>query len=486
MVTSSRADTVVLMESRDDLYVNGCWVRSSATGSLEVTNAATEEVIARIPDGTPEDVDRAVSAAVRAFPAWAGTSAEGRGALLAAVADGLKARAGAIAEVIAQEVGMPIGLARRVQAGLPIATFASMPALLQQITHEERIGNSLVILEPIGVVGCITPWNFPLHQLAAKVAPALAAGCTVVAKPSELAPLSAYLLAESVEEAGLPPGVFNLVMGTGPVVGEALARHPGVNMLTFTGSTRAGRRVGELASATVKAVALELGGKSANVLLDDADFERAVPDGVAKCFLNSGQACNALSRMLVPGSRLAEAERIAVQAAEAFTPGDPFHEGTRLGPLVSETQRERVRHYIDAGVAEGARVLTGGSRAPDELDRGFFVRPTVFTDVRPDMTIAQEEIFGPVLSIIAYEDEDDAVRIANDSAYGLGAGVWSADPERAQRVARRLRAGQVEVNGGAFNPLAPFGGFKQSGHGRELGRYAIEGFLTTKSLQLDA
>jgi aldehyde dehydrogenase (NAD+) len=474
------------IETRGDLYIDGQWVPSSATDSIDVTNSATEEVIGRVPAGTAEDVDRAVAAAVRAFPAWADTPVEQRGAALAAIAEGLKARAGEIAEVVAQEVGMPLGLAKRIQAGLPIFTFASMPKLLEAITHEERIGNSLVIREPIGVVGCITPWNFPLHQVAAKVAPALAAGCTVVVKPSELAPLSAYILAEVVDEAGLPAGVFNLLMGTGPVVGEALARHAGVDMLTFTGSTRAGRRVSELAAATVKPVALELGGKSANVLLDDADLERAVPDGVAKCFLNSGQACNALTRMLVPRARLAEVERIASDAAEAFTAGDPLQEGTRLGPLVSEAQRERVRGYIEAGIAEGARVLTGGSQPPDGLDRGFFVRPTVFTDVRPDMTIAREEIFGPVLAILAYDDEESAVAMANDSVYGLAAGVWSGDPERAQRVARRLRAGQVEVNGGPFNPLAPFGGFKQSGHGRELGRYAIEEFLTTKSLQLES
>jgi aldehyde dehydrogenase (NAD+) len=474
------------MDTRNHLYIDGQWVPSSATGTLEVLNSATEEVIARVPAGTVEDVDRAVDAAVRAFPGWAARSVEQRAAVLAAIADGLRARAGAIAEVTAQEVGMPVGLAKRVQAGLPIITFASMPQLLQEIVHEERIGNSLVIQEPIGVVACITPWNFPLHQIAAKVAPALAAGCTVVVKPSELAPLSAYILAEVMDEVGVPAGAFNLLMGTGPVVGEHLARHPGVDMITFTGSIRSGRRVSELASATVKPVTLELGGKSANVLLDDADFERAVRDGVAKCFLNSGQACNALTRMLVPRSRLAEVERLATDAAEAFTLGDPFHEGTRLGPLVSAAQRERVRDYIDAGIAEGARVLTGGSQPPEGFERGFFVWPTVFTDVRADMTIAREEIFGPVLAILPYDDDEDAVAIANDTVYGLAAAVWSADPERAQRVARQLRAGQVEVNGGAFNPLAPFGGFKQSGHGRELGRYAIEEFLTTKSLQLES
>jgi acyl-CoA reductase-like NAD-dependent aldehyde dehydrogenase len=341
-----------------------------------------------------------------------------------------------------------------------------------------------VLREPVGVLGAITPWNYPLNQIAAKVAPALAAGCTVVLKPSEVVPLNAFILAEVIEAAGLPPGVFNLVTGTGPVVGEAIAAHPEVDMVSFTGSTRAGRRVSELASASVKPVAMELGGKSPNLMLDDAELEKAVPDGVAKCFLNSGQTCSALTRMLVPASKLAEAEEIAAKTAEAFTPGDPFEESTRLGPLVSEAQRERVRGYIEKGEAEGARLLTGGAVAPEGLERGYFVRPTVFSDVTPEMTIAQEEIFGPVLAIQPYEDEDDAVRIANDTVYGLAGGVWSSDVDRAIGVARRIRTGQIEINGGAFNPIAPFGGYKQSGHGRENGRYAIEELLQVKSLQL--
>ncbi|MFP5389753.1 MAG: aldehyde dehydrogenase family protein, partial [Thermoleophilia bacterium] len=291
-------------------------------------------------------------------------------------------------------------------------------------------------------------------------------------------------LAEVIEAAGLPAGVFNLVTGTGPVVGEAIAAHPGVDMVSFTGSTRAGRRVSELASATVKPVAMELGGKSPNVILDDADLSKAVPDGVGKCFLNSGQTCSALTRMLVPREKLAEAEQIATQAAESFTPGDPFEQSTRLGPLVSETQRERVRGYIEKGEAEGAKLLTGGTAAPERLDKGFFVRPTVFSEVTPEMTIAQEEIFGPVLAIQPYEGEGDAVRIANDTPYGLAGGVWSADQDRAISVAKKIRTGQIEINGGAFNPLAPFGGYKQSGHGRENGRYAIEELLQVKSLQL--
>jgi aldehyde dehydrogenase (NAD+) len=389
-----------------------------------------------------------------------------------------------IGATISQELGMPLTLSKMIQAGLPIGQFGAMPGLMDEVAWEEEIGNSRVLREPVGVLGAITPWNYPLNQIACKVAPALAAGCTVVLKPSEIVPLNAYILAEVIEAANLPAGVFNLVTGTGPEVGEAIAGHPGVDMVSFTGSTRAGRRVSELASATVKPVAMELGGKSPNVILDDADLGRAIPDGVGKCYLNSGQTCSALTRMLVPREKLAEAEEIATQAAESFTPGDPFDESTRLGPLVSENQRERVRAYIQKGEAEGAKLLTGGIVAPDGLERGYFVRPTVFSEVTPEMTIAQEEIFGPVLSIQPYDGEDDAVRIANDSVYGLAGGVWSADQDRAIGVAKRIRTGQIEINGGAFNPLAPFGGYKQSGHGRENGRFAIEELLQVKSLQL--
>jgi len=389
-----------------------------------------------------------------------------------------------IANLISQEVGMPSNLSMMIQAGLPTVTFGSMGQILDTFPFEEQIGNSLVVREPVGVVGCITPWNYPLHQIAAKVAPALAAGCTVVLKPSEVAPLNAFVLAEIIDEAGLPPGVFNLVTGTGPVVGEAIAAHPDVDMISFTGSTRAGKRVGEVASATVKRVALELGGKSPNVILDDADLDTAIPDGVGMCYLNSGQTCTALTRMLVPRSKLAEVEQRAVAVAESFTPGDPFADGTRLGPLVSRTQLERVRGYIQKGIDEGAKLLTGGIEPPEGLEKGYFVRPTVFSEVDPESTIAQEEIFGPVLSIIPYDTEDDAVRLANQTIYGLAGAVWSKDPERAKQVARRLRTGQVQVNQGSFNPLAPFGGYKQSGHGRELGRYGLEEFLEVKSLQL--
>ncbi len=469
---------------RDQLYIGGAWVEPAGAGTIEVINSATEEVMGRIPEGTPADVDAAVAAARDAFDSWSTTPLQVRSELLGAVGAQLAERSGEIAALVAQELGMPLALSTAIQAGLPTMTFSSMPGLIEEVAWEERIGNSLVVREPIGVVGAITPWNYPLHQIAAKVAPALAAGCTVVLKPSEVVPLNAFVLAEIMDEVGMPAGVFNLVTGTGPVVGEAIAGHPGVDMVSFTGSTRAGRRVSEVAAATVKSVALELGGKSANVILDDADLQKAVTDGVGKCFLNSGQTCSALTRMLVPRAKLAEAEAIAGAVAAAFTPGDPFGEGTVLGPLVSDAQRDRVRGYIARGVEEGARLVTGGAEAPEGLDTGYFVAPTVFSDVSNDMTIAQEEIFGPVLSLIPYDTEDEAVAIANDSPYGLAGGVWSGDEERATAVARRIRTGQVEINGGAFNPLAPFGGFKQSGHGRELGRYAIEEFLGVKSLQL--
>ena len=472
------------LQVKDRIYVGGEWVEPSGGETLEVVNSTTEEVMGTIPACAPADADRAVAAARNAFESWSTTSREERAGYLSAIAAGLGERAEEIAATIAAELGMPLKLSQIIQAGLPTGQFAAMPGLIEEVAWEEEIGNSRVLREPVGVVGTITPWNYPLNQIAAKVAPALAAGCTVVLKPSEVVPLNAFILAEVIEAAGLPAGVFNLVTGTGPVVGEAIAGHPGVDMVSFTGSTRAGRRVSELASATVKPVAMELGGKSPNVILDDADLSRAVPDGVGKCYLNSGQTCSALTRMLVPREKLAEAEEIAAQAAEAFTPGDPFEDSTRLGPLVSDLQRERVRGYIRKGEEEGAKLVTGGAEPPEGLDKGYFVRPTVFSEVTPEMTIAQEEIFGPVLSIQPYEDEADAVRIANDTVYGLAGGVWSGDQDRAISVAKRLRTGQIEINGGAFNPLAPFGGYKQSGHGRENGRYAIEELLQVKSLQL--
>ena len=471
-------------EVRDRLYIDGRWVPSTGAGTIDVIDSTDEEVIGTVPEGTAEDIDAAVAAARRAFPAWAATPVAERTALLTKVGEALGARMDSLADLITHEVGMPYTLSQLVQVGLPMASFGSMASIAEEFTWEKTVGNSLVVREPVGVVGAITPWNYPLHQIAAKVAPALAAGCTVVLKPSEVAPLNAFVLADVFDEIGAPPGILNLVTGYGPVVGEAIAAHPGVDMVSFTGSTRAGRRVAEVASATVKRVALELGGKSANVLLDDADFGKAVPDGVAKCYANSGQTCSALTRMLVPRGRLAEVESLARAAAEAHVPGDPFEAGTRLGPWVSAVQRDRVRGYIDKGLGEGAELVTGGADAPDGLEHGFFVQPTVFSSVTRDMTIAREEIFGPVLVIMPYDTEEEAIEIANDTDYGLAGGVWSGDPDRAKSVARRLRTGQVEVNGGGFNPLAPFGGYKQSGNGRELGAFGLEEYLEVKSLQL--
>ncbi len=472
------------MDTRDTIYIDGAWVPSTGKGSIDVVNPATEDVIGRIPEGTAADVDLAVAAARRAFESWSTTSVDERAKYLERLQEGLVARQEQIAQTIAAEMGAPLKIAQMIQAGLPVTVMGSYAQLVRDFEFEETIGNSLVVREPIGVVGAITPWNYPLHQVVNKVAPAIAAGCTIVLKPSEVAPLCAYLLTEIIDEVGLPPGVFNLVTGTGPVVGEAIAGHPDVDLVHFTGSTRAGKRVSELAAQTVKRVALELGGKSANVILDDADLATAVKVGVSNVMVNSGQTCTAWTRMLVPRDRQEEAAQLAGQLAESFAPGDPLAEGTRLGPLVSATQRDRVRGYIEKGIAEGARLVTGGTEAPAELPTGYYVRPTVFADVTTDMTIAQEEIFGPVLAIMPYDDEADALRIANDTVYGLAGGVWSGDPERAKAFARRMRTGQVDVNGGRFNPLAPFGGYKQSGSGRELGRYGLEEFLEVKSLQL--
>jgi aldehyde dehydrogenase (NAD+) len=469
---------------RDRLYIGGEWVEPAGSGTLEVVDSTTERVIGRVPEGTTEDIDRAVEAARAGFEAWREVPAETRVEACTAISAALAERGDEIAALVAAEVGMPLKLARTIQAGLPAMDFGSMAQVAGEVPWEEQIGNSLVVREPIGVVGCITPWNYPLHQLCAKVAPALTAGCSVVAKPSEVTPLTSFVLAEIIDSLDLPAGVFNLVTGLGPVVGEAIAAHEGVDMVSFTGSTRAGRQVSEVASQTVKRVALELGGKSANVILDDADLKAAVGHGVANCFLNSGQTCSAHTRMLVPREKLAEAEQIAAAAAEKAKPGDPFEKGTRLGPLVSDAQRERVRDYIRKGAEEGAKLVTGGEEAPEGLDRGYFVRPTVFSEVKPEMAIAQEEIFGPVLSIIPYDSEDEAAEIANSTIYGLDGGVWSADPERAKEFARRMRTGQVQINGATFNPLAPFGGYKQSGHGREYGRFGLEEFLEVKSIQL--
>ena len=472
------------MKNHDKLFINGSWVASTGSARLDVISPSTEERIGSIPDGTAQDADAAVRAARAAFDGWAATPVAERAALLQKIHEGMKARSEEIGRTIAGEVGMPLKLATRIQAGSPAFTFGMYAKLLGSFAFEEKVGNSLVLREPVGVVVAITPWNYPLHQIACKVAPALAAGCTVVLKPTEVAPLNAFILAEIMEAAGVPKGVFNLVTGTGPVIGEALVNHPDVDMISFTGSTRAGKRISELAAKSIKRVALELGGKSAAVILDDADLAAAVKGTVNACFLNSGQTCSAHTRMLVPAGKYDEAAKLAIEAAKGFTLGDPFAETSKLGPLVSKAQRERVRGFIDKGIAEGAELLTGGPEAPDDLAKGWYVKPTVFGRVDPKSTIAQEEIFGPVLSIISYRDEDEAVRIANDTIYGLAGAVWSASDAHALAVAKRLRTGQVDINGGSFNMLAPFGGFKQSGHGRELGKFGLEEFLEYKSLQM--
>jgi aldehyde dehydrogenase (NAD+) len=473
------------VDERSKLYIGGKWTDAIGRGLIDVENPNTEEVIGRIPEGSSEDVDKAVRAAADAFPSWAATSRKERAALLNRLKAGLATREEAIGASISAEVGTPIRVAKRIQATLPqmdVGYYADL--LLSSQDEETRIGNSIVVKEPIGVVACVTPWNYPLHQITCKVAAALAAGCTVVIKPSEVAPLTAFMLMEAVDEAGFPAGVVNLVTGYGPVVGEALAAHPDVDAISFTGSVAAGSRVAEIAASTVKRVCLELGGKSANVILDDADLEKAVKVGVSNAFLNGGQTCSAWTRMLVPAARNEEALLLAKKYAEAFTIGDPADPATRLGPMVSERQRDRIRDYIRTGVKEGARLVTGGAEAPGGTARGYFVLPTVFGDVDPDSTLAQEEIFGPVLSVIAYQDEEDALAIANNSRYGLHGAVWSGDQKRAVAFARRIRTGQIDVNGAAHNPAAPFGGFKLSGIGREQGVEGLEEFLETKSIQI--
>ena len=471
------------IDVRDKIYIDGAWVASTGTGTLEVVDSATEQVMATIPDGTAEDVDRAVKAAAAAFPAWAATSNEERAKYMTRIGEALGARMAEIGELITHEVGMPVSLAVPVQAGLPIQAFTDLAGHMEAFPFEEEVGNSLVVREPIGVVGAITPWNYPLYQIALKVAPALAVGCTVVLKPSEVAPINAFILAEVIHEVGLPAGVFNLVTGVGPIVGEAIASHPLVDAVSFTGSTGAGKKVMIAGAETVKRVNLELGGKSANIILEDADIATAVGTGVFGCFLNSGQTCSALTRMIVPRSKLDEVEAVAVAAASGFPPGNPQTEGVMIGPLVSAIQRDRVRNYIKAGIDEGAKLLVGGPDAPEGLETGYYIQPTIFSEVTRDMTIAREEIFGPVLVIIPVDSEEEAIEIANESQYGLAGSVWAGDPAHAEHVARQLRTGQVDINGGQFNPSAPFGGYKQSGNGRERGRWGLEEFLETKAMQ---
>ncbi|CAL9649865.1 3-succinoylsemialdehyde-pyridine dehydrogenase [Streptomyces sp. enrichment culture] len=461
------------MKAHDGMYIDGAWRPAAGPDVIEVVNPVDEQVIGTVPAGTAEDVDAAVRAARAALPDWAATPPAGRAAHLSALRDVLVARADEIAETVTAELGSPLKFSQAVHAGVPIAVAGSYAELAATYAFEEKTGNSVVHHEPVGVVAAITPWNYPLHQIVAKVAPALAAGCTVVVKPAEDTPLVARLFADAVHEAGIPAGVFNLVTGLGPVAGQALAEHPGVDLVSFTGSTAVGRQIAAIAAGQVKKVALELGGKSANVILPSADLAKAVNVGVANVMSNSGQTCSAWTRMLVHRDRYDEAVELAAAAAAKY--------GDRIGPVVNAKQQDRVRGYIEKGVAEGARLVAGGPEAPRE--QGYFVAPTVFADVTPDMTIAQEEIFGPVLSILTYEDEEDALRIANGTVYGLAGAVWAGDEAEAVAFARRMETGQVDINGGRFNPLAPFGGYKQSGVGRELGVHGLAEYLQTKSLQ---
>jgi aldehyde dehydrogenase (NAD+) len=463
------------MKAHDGMYIGGRWRPAAAPETIAVVDPADEQVIAHVPAGTAEDVDAAVRAARAAFPGWAATPPAERARYIAALRDELARRVEEIAQTVTSELGAPPALALAVHANLPVAVAGSYAELAGSYAFEERIGTSTVLMEPVGVVGAITPWNYPLHQIVAKVAPALAAGCTVVLKPAEDTPLTAQLFAEAVHEAGIPEGVFNLVTGLGPVAGQALAEHEGVDLVSFTGSTAVGRKIGATAGGAIKRVALELGGKSANVILPSADLAKAVNVGIANVMSNSGQTCSAWTRMLVHKDRYEEAVTLAAAAVAKYVPGE------RVGPLVNAKQQERVRGYIEKGVEEGARLVAGGPEAP--LGVGYYVSPTVFADVTPGMTIAQEEIFGPVVSILKYEDEDDALAIANGTVYGLAGAVWAGDESEAVAFARRMDTGQVDINGGRFNPLAPFGGYKQSGVGRELGPHGLAEYLQTKSLQ---
>ena len=462
-------------------YINGNWVKAQSAETIPVHDSSTEELMATVPAGTADEAATAVLAARAAFDGWAGLPVETRAVYLDKVAAGVKARTDELALAISREVGMPLKLTKAIQVGGPAWHWGNFAKVARNFEWEKKVGNSVVVREPIGVVGCITPWNFPLSQITLKIAPAMVAGCTVVLKPSEIAPVNAMILAEIIHEAGLPPGVFNLVNGAGPVVGEVLATHPEVDMVSFTGSTRAGKRVSELAVQTVKRIALELGGKSASVILDDANFEAAVKGTVAACMLNSGQTCSAHTRMLVPAARYDEVKALAQAAVAKFNIGPSLDEASRLGPLVSAAQRDRVISFIKTGIAEGAEVIAGGAEPP-AFATGYFVQPTVL-GIKSTDTLAQEEIFGPVLVVISYQNEEEAVQIANSTIYGLGGAVWGATDESAMRVARRMRTGQVDINGGPFNANAPFGGYKQSGNGRENGLYGFEEFLEFKAMQ---
>ena len=463
-------------------YIDGQWVDPAAPNDFKVINPATEEPAGVISMGSASDVNRAVAAARRAFDTFSQTTREERRALLQKILEVYKKRYGDVANAIRDEMGAPAKLANGSQAGIGVGHISAMLDVLETFEFEERRGSTRLVLEPVGVCALITPWNWPINQVAAKVVPALAAGCTMVLKPSEFSPFSAVIWAEVMHEAGVPAGVFNLINGTGTEVGAALASHPDVDMVSFTGSTRAGTEVARLAAPTVKRVHQELGGKSPNILLDDADFARAVKASVRHVFENSGQSCNAPTRMLVPASRLAEVEALAKAVAEKVIVGDPNAQATDIGPVVSRIQFERVEDYISKGIAAGAKLVVGGEGRPEGLSKGYYVRPTIFSNVNNDMVIAQEEIFGPVLTILPYRDEEEAIRIANDTPYGLAAYIWSSDLARAGRVGRRIRAGRVTINGAAGDMNTPFGGFKRSGNGREWGEHGLRDFLEVKAV----
>ena len=463
-------------------YIDGAWVDPSGTARLPVVDPCTEEAFAEVAMGTPADIDRAVAAAKRAFTSFSQTTPAERLALIRRILEVFLERHDEMGDTISRELGAPRAMAHAWQAGIGRRHLDELIRTCETFAWQRKKGTTLVNHEPVGVVALITPWNWPINQIVCKAAPAIAAGCTMVLKPSEVTPLNALLFAEILDAAGVPPGVFNLVNGDGPTVGAALAAHPDVDMVSFTGSTRAGIEIAKLAAPTVKRVHQELGGKSANILLDDVDFEAAVTAGVNSCFNNSGQSCNAPTRMLVPAARHDEAVAIARRAAEAHRVGPADHERTTMGPVVSSVQFERVERLIAAGIDEGAQVVAGGLGRPQGLERGYYVQPTVFANVRPSMTIAREEIFGPVLAIMPYRDEDDAIAIANDSPFGLAAYVQSADHERARRVAFRLRAGSVYLNYPSWDAGSPFGGYKQSGNGREYAEWGLEAFLEVKGI----
>ncbi len=463
-------------------YIDGQWVDPVKPRTLDVVNPATEKVYGCISIGSAADVDKAVAAATRAFETFSRTSREERIELLQKILKVFVRRADEVAEAIMDEMGAPWGFAKHAQAASGTQHISAALDALKAYEFEEKIGSTMVVKEPIGVCGLITPWNWPMNQISVKVAPAIAAGCTMVLKPSEIAPFDAIIFAEILHEAGVPAGVFNLINGDGPGVGTALSQHPGIAMVSFTGSTRAGVLVAQNAAPSVKRVAQELGGKSANIILDDANLEQAVSNGTASMFENTGQSCDAPSRMLVPKKRMKEAAAIAAKVAAATAVGNPREKGTRVGPVVSELQWNKIQGLIQKGIDEGATLVAGGTGRPEGLAKGYYVKPTVFANVSNDMTIAREEIFGPVLAIIPYEDEDEAIRIANDTPYGLSGYVSSGSLERARRVASRMRTGMVHINGADLPALAPFGGYKQSGNGREWGAHGIDEFLEVKSV----